>query len=192
MPKTDKGAGPNRPRPAADAETPDVRAQVQHIDEIDFAGWVAQSNYVARTPVLLPKGLNGVLDAAGREITQERIARAERQKSERGPSLSLRFGKEAVYNFVRGAIASDGEKIPISLCISRAGQRCGLTRSARLSDFEFDARMANALECCARELAAASASGRRIDDREKARVHGCRTSFEILRTELTGARPLRG
>src|SRR5277367_103327 len=138
--------------------------QVQHIDEIDFAGRVAQTNYITISPALLPKGLDRVLDAARREVAQERVARAEWEESERRTALSLRFGKKSVHDFVRCPVAADGEKISKALRVGPAGQRRGLARTGRLNDFEFDACLANTLERRGCEPAAASASGCRIDD----------------------------
>ena len=168
------------------------KAQVQDVDEIDFPTRVAQSNYVAQSPAVLPERLDGVFDATRCKVAQERIARAERQESKCRPAGGLGFRKKAIDDLVGSAVAAYGEKISITLRVGFAREARGLTRAARLSDFKIDAGLTNAPKRSRCEFAAAPASGRRIDDGKEVRVHGCRTSFKTGRMEVTAARPPRG
>ena len=78
------------------------------------------------------------------KVAQERIARTERKESKRRSACSLGFRKKAIDDLKRSAVAAHGEKIPVALRVGCACEAGGLTRSARLSDFQVDAGLANA------------------------------------------------
>ena len=61
---------------------------------------VPQTKHVARPPAAISQRLDRVLDSTRREIAQERIAGAQRQKPEDRSALRLRFGKKAVHDFI--------------------------------------------------------------------------------------------
>src|ERR1700733_7646474 len=168
------------------------KTEVQDVDVIDVTGRVAQSNHVAHTPAVVLKRLDRVFDAARGKVAQERIARAERKQSQRRPAFGLGLGKKAIDDLKRSAIAAHGEKIPIALRVGTAGEARRRTRSARLCDFQVDSGLPNAAQRSRSELAAATASGRRIDDGKEARVHLRRTSLATLCRDVKAARPPRG
>src|ERR1700689_2355216 len=168
------------------------KTEVQDVDEIDLAGCVAQSNHVAHAPAVVLQRLDRMFDAAGCKVAQERIARTERKQSQCRSAFGLGLRKKAVDDLKRSAIATHGEKIPVALRVGSSREARSLTRSARLCDFQFDTGLPNAAQRSRSELAAATASGRRIDDGKEARVHLLRTSLTTLRMDVKAARPPRG
>ena len=68
-------------------------AHAQQIGEVEFAGCVGEAQDVAGAAPPGENRLNGVLGAAVAEIAQERVAGAQRQKTESGPPTRQSCGE---------------------------------------------------------------------------------------------------
>jgi hypothetical protein len=125
---------------------------------------MTQTNDVRGTAALRQNGLDRVLESAITEISKERIASAQRQKSERGTLSSGRLGEKPIHNLVGSAISADCEEVPDPACIGGAGHLCGLTGSTCSSYIDIDTTGPETIQDWRQQLSAAAAARGWIHD----------------------------
>ena len=95
---------------------------------MDYASSMAQPENITRAASLGKDRLDRELDSLVAKVAQERIARAQRQKCQRGPLAGRGLGKETIHNFVRRAIAPDRDEVADTAIVGGAGEFAGLSR----------------------------------------------------------------
>src|SRR5262249_55559442 len=101
------------------------------------------------------------------KIEQEGVAGAEGKEAQ-GDALHLTpVGENAVQNLVRGAVAADGEKAPISLIVGFARKLHGVPGTGRGNDVCVQAALAQADQRRAGQLSRAAAARGGVHDGEK-------------------------
>src|SRR5579864_1312099 len=108
---------------SAIGESADVggKADAEQVEGVDGAGRVAEAKNIHAPFSAGEKCFDGRFRALVGEIAQEGIAGAQGEKAELN-AVGLPFAREdAVYNFVRGAVAAGGEKTAIALVVGFAG-----------------------------------------------------------------------
>ena len=118
------------------------KAQAEQVEKIDVLAVVTQQNYVATPSPAGAQSFQSVLDASRREITQEGVSSAERQKAQCRSALLFSLREKPVDDFERSTVAADGEKIAESGGVCLTNNRdcfAGLVCSFNL---EIDARLA--------------------------------------------------
>ena len=105
--------------------------QAQQIERIDVALGVREPNEIDGARAAFDQGLQRGVRAFLRKIAKKRIAGAERQKTECDALLAFGAFINAVDDFMRGAIATDGDKAAIALFVRLAGKFDGVTGPGR-------------------------------------------------------------
>src|SRR5580658_4449657 len=111
--------------------------------------------------------------------------RAAETRESRDPRERLR--EDAIQNFVGGSVATDGEKVSKPSIVCAASQRSCFAGLHSSNDFKIDIRLAYPIQGGLREPATATASRRRIHDREKTFVHEGMSSIKPNRRQITVA-----
>src|SRR6185437_3123425 len=76
-------------------------------------------------------------------------------------------GKHAVHDFIAGAIASYGKKLPPAAGVGLARKTCSFAWTRRFRDIHFDAFTAKICDSSVSQLTAAAATGSGINDCEE-------------------------
>src|SRR5713101_187596 len=139
----------------------------QEIKRIDFAARVCQANQIHRALPAFAKRLERSLSAFVCEIAQKRIARTQRQKTKRNAWNPGAPGKNAIQDFVSGAIAADGKKVPVALIVGLAGKLHSVTLAGRSDDVNLQSFLAQTCESRSRKFRGAAATGGGVDDGEE-------------------------
>jgi hypothetical protein len=106
-----------------------------------------------------------VLQSIFAEIAQKRIAGAERQESKRDAIGVLQsFGENPIYNFVAGAIATDGNEISVSFRIAIARKMRSVTRAGSVYRIHFDSGRAQFIQRGNIEFSGAASTSGAIHD----------------------------
>src|SRR6185437_10942931 len=103
-------------------------AHAEDIEGIDLAGGVSEADQVHRALAIREDGPDGIVRTLAGEIAEKRIARAEREKAQRKALGTCVPGKDAIDNFVRGAVAAHGQKAAIALLVGLMGEFAGMAR----------------------------------------------------------------
>src|SRR6266436_3914376 len=139
----------------------------QEIKRIDFAARVCQANQIHRTLTAFAQRLQRSLCAIFREITQEGIARTQRQKSKCDALNCGASRKNTVENFVSGAVAADGKKVPVALLVGLAGQLHRMPLNGRSNGVDFQSFLTQTCESRPSKFRGAAATGGGVDDGEE-------------------------
>src|SRR5262245_11418797 len=121
-------------------------ADTENVERVDFPGAVSQANQVNGPLTIGENRFKGILRTFVREIAKKGIAGAKWEKTEGNPLGIGMARKDAIDDFVRGAVAADGQKISVALSISLASKFAGVARSRGGDDIHFDAVVAKASE----------------------------------------------
>src|SRR5258708_7332354 len=97
--------------------------------------FVSQAKDVTLARSFRNERFHRVFHALIAEVAQKRIARAEWKEWEGGSVRSVRWGKQAIHNFVRCAIATDGDELAIPLCPRLSRNFGGGTEGRSFADF---------------------------------------------------------
>jgi hypothetical protein len=106
-------------------------ADTENVQRIDFAGSVSEPNQVHRPLAVREKSFEGIVGALLRKIAQKRIAGADRKEAQRNAIGIGVAGEDAVDDFVSGAVAADGQEVPVALGIGFAGEFAGVSGPPR-------------------------------------------------------------
>ena len=140
----------------------------EKIERINLAACMCQANKIDRALAIREDGLQGRFHAVVCEVTQERIAGAQRQKTQRDTLLRAAPGKNTVKDFVRGAVTTDGDEAPIALAISFAREIDGVARPGGSDNVDGDSPFAQTRQRRSRELRGAAATCSGIYDSQEA------------------------
>src|SRR2546422_10938006 len=122
--------------------------------------FVCEPQHVAGAPSPSEDGRGRVLHTAIGEVAQERVAGAERKKTE-GSALAVGGpGKQAVDDLVGGAVAAYGEKLAIATRMRLAHQLRGFARAAALAHLQRHPSPAQLLDGARRQPAGTAAARR--------------------------------
>ena len=124
---------------------------------------MAQSQNITFSRSTVDQRFHRVLQALVAEVAQKRIARAERKECERGNVRSVRLGKQAIHNFVRRAIATDGDELAISLGPRLSRNFGGVTKGRSFAEFNFQTCRTQAIQRWRKQFAASASTCRGID-----------------------------
>ncbi len=113
------------------------------------------------------------------EIAQERISRAERKKAQLDALHSAARRKNAIDNFVCGAVSTDGQESAVSLIVSLARELRRVARTGRSNHVNAQPARSQAGQFASGKLRGAPAACRGIDDGNKFFVHKV-SDVEIL------------
>ena len=89
-------------------------------------GGVAQAQNIARLGPLREQGCHGMLHAAVGKIAEERVARAQGEKGQRGGLGRDVARKQAVDDFVGSSVSTDGDEFSVTARIGVARDLGGL------------------------------------------------------------------
>ena len=96
----------------------------------------------------------------------------------------MRMDKDAIENFVGGAVASDGDKPPIALVVCFAREISGVTRSRGSDDVNRQAIFAQASEGRASQFSRTATTGGGVDDSQKGFFHFVRLQRQNSRRTI--------
>jgi len=100
---------------------------VREADEVD---WSRASTYEC---------LEGPFSAVLGEVAQKGIAGAQRKEAQRNALLRGAAGECAIEDLVSGAVAADGDEVPVALFESLASKLNGMTGRGRSDNVNFTA-----------------------------------------------------
>src|SRR5271155_1501315 len=131
---------------------------------MDYARAVREAQKIHGTRTPREQGGNGGGGTFFCEIAQKRIAGAERKEAQGNALFRRAVRKNAVENFVRGAITADGEKPSIALRVGFASELCGVTGRAGGNDVQRQSLRAQLRQLGAGKFCGAAAASGGIDD----------------------------
>src|SRR5258708_13611849 len=126
-----------------------------------------QANQIHGTLAAFGERLQRSLSAIFREIAQEGIARTQRQKAQRDALNRGASRKDTVENFVSGAIATDGKKVPVTLIVGLAGKLHPMPLNGRSNGVNLQSFLAQTRERRPTEFRGPAATGRGVDDAQE-------------------------
>jgi hypothetical protein len=129
--------------------------------------FVLEPQHVAGPGSSRQQGCNGILDALIAEVPLKGVARAQRQKGERGRFSVRAQRKNPVHNLVGGAIAAHGDESAITLSICVARDFRSLMGSVGGDDINLDSAGAQSIKRRLQQFSTAPATRRRIDHRKE-------------------------
>jgi hypothetical protein len=158
------------------------------IDRVDLARLVNQAQQIAVAPFSVHQRRGGIFRGVAGEILQERVAGAQRQKTQRRGAVRSARWKNAVDDFVAGAVPADGHKIPVTSGVRLRRELHPVARTGRCyRNFQRESRAAQPIDRRRRKFAAPAAAGRRIHHREELRFQICLSFSASMRRRFYGS-----
>src|SRR5262249_52965640 len=142
-------------------------AKAENVEGVDFAGGVGEADEIDRSCALFEQGPDGGFRAGAGEIAEKRVAGAERKKTERYAIGTGVTRKDAVQDFMSGAIAAYCKKAAVALGIGFVSEIAGVTGSGRYNDVDVEPAFAQSGQSGAGEFCGDAAAGGGIDDGEE-------------------------
>src|SRR2546427_349995 len=143
------------------------KAHAQKIEGINFAGGVRQAQKVDGASAAFEKPLHRSCGSVFCKIAQEGIAGTQRQETQRDALNRGASRKNAVEDFVSGAITADGKKAPVALPVGFAGKLHRVARTRRSNDVDLQPFLEQTRESGPSEFRGAAATGGGVDDGEE-------------------------
>src|SRR6267143_5518469 len=140
------------------------KAHAQKIEGINFAGGVRQAQKVDGASAAFEKRLHRSCGSVLCKIAQEGIAGTQRQETQRDALNRGASRKNAVEDFVSGAITADGKKAPVALPVGFAGKLHRVARTRRSNDVDLQPFLEQTRESWPSEFRGAAATGGGVDD----------------------------
>src|ERR1700731_1035389 len=160
------------------------KANAQKIEGINFAGGVRQAQKIDGASAAFEERLHRSCGSVLCKIAQEGIAGTQRQEPQRDALNGGAPRKNAVEDFVGGAITADGKKAPVPLPVGFAGKLHRMARTRRSNDLDLQPFLEQTRESGPSEFRGAAATGGGVDDgkesihldRERARSANSRST----------------
>src|SRR5260370_6723752 len=152
------------------------KTHTQKIEGVDFAGRVRQPQEIDSAGASFRQRLHRSCGSVFCEIAQKRIACAQRQETQRNSLNRPAFRKDSIENFVSGAVATDGQKAPVTLIVGFARKLHRMARTRRGDDVDLQPFLSQTSKRRSREFRGATATGGGVNDGEKS-VHGERAQI---------------
>jgi hypothetical protein len=143
----------------------------EEIERVNLSVGMGEAEKIDGPGAAFENRLQGSLGAVTGEIAEEGVSGAERQEAERNALGDVTAHENAVENFVRGAVAADGEKAAIALIVGFARELDSMTGPGRAKHVDLQALLTQARDCRARKFGGAAATSRWVDDSKKAFLH---------------------
>jgi len=128
------------------------------------------------------------------EIPQKGVPRPQGQKTKGATFYRRRTictGKNSIYDFVRGAISTNSNEVPITSGVGFAGNRDSLSGRGRFSHVDLNSGGSQPVEGRRDQLSAASPSRSRIYHCEKLVIHNPTTAERCRRLRTSSASSVR-